>query len=68
MRIYKLEQMTWNNGGLGDFDLPKCLGHFQTRQSAENILTTDIVHKGLSQDDSWTTEKDYRITEIEVKA
>ena len=68
MTIYKLTQETWNNGQVGDFDLPKVVGYYSTEEKAITIRDAEII--GIKRDtvvSDYLTTDDYRIEPITVR-
>lgn len=68
MVIYKLTQTTWNGGAVGDFELPRTLGHYTTEAKAEAARDKHIADKGTrtGSDSDWTDSRDYRIDHVNV--
>ena len=65
--VYRLDQNTWNDRGMGEFNLPRTLGHFDGEQAAIKARDEDIKSRfGHTEDEGWTTEADYSITKIGV--
>lgn len=63
MEIYRLVQNTWQDTQLGDFDLPRTIGHYSSREKAENVMIR-LTHDCINRDA--TTERDYQIDKIVV--
>lgn len=63
--IYKLQHKTWANGALGDFNLPRTLGHYTSDMRARlaRRLHIEARSSAVNPDDR-TTEHDYTITPI----
>lgn len=68
MIIYRLEQRTWNDGAMGDFDLPRTLGHYATEALAERDRDAHSakLRAMFVSADNHTTASDYVITPIHV--
>ena len=75
MTIYHIEQVSWNDGAMSDFNLPRSLGYWTSLDLAMIARDKDIEsRKGQSDDDGWTTDDngwtsidDYVIHKIEVR-
>lgn len=68
MHIFQLVQMTFNNGRLGDFKLPRTLGYFRSETSAIRARDNHIASACAKRDaDDHTTENDYRIFSLDVE-
>lgn len=67
MTIYHLIHQTYCNGSIGDFSLPKTVGHFTDRGMSETARDADIKNRhDLGDADLMTTADDYRIVAIHV--
>lgn len=68
MKVYQLEQATWNDQEVGDFNLPRDIGYYSTYELAEKAMFAHIEsRRGSSDDEGWTSEHDYNIYSHEVK-
>lgn len=68
MIIHHAEQVSIGNGTYTDFCLPKSLGFFQSRKSAESAIEHHISEQTREAQDYRTTRSDYKVTEVEVRA
>lgn len=71
MTIYHVTQNTWNDGEMGDFNLPRTLGYYVSLKKAEKALDNDLrpennIENGNNRENGFTTVNDYRIHHIYV--
>ena len=67
MKIYRAKHLTFDNGRVGDFSLPRTMGYWETRQSAERAVDQDIERRSVNSSPyDRTGIADYVVTEIEV--
>ena len=71
MRIYHVTQVTWNDGQMSDFNLPRDLGYYVSLAKAEakidsHLRPEDNQENGNNWENGYTTMQDYAIEHIDV--
>ena len=63
MTIYKLVQVSWDNGRKSDFDLPRIVGHYVKHDTAIRKMYECIERDSI---DTPLSEIDFRVVRVEV--
>lgn len=68
VKVYQVQQVSWNNGDKSDFDLPRHIGYYLSDRSAIAAMEDDKSHytREMNQEE-YVTRTDYSITNFMVK-